>query len=43
MFEADYFWLIMTLFIVAGIVVQIILDRKKSGHGKNDEERKRKG
>ena len=34
MFEADYFWIIMTVFIVAAIVVQIILDRRQSGHRK---------
>ena len=34
MYEADYFWIIMTVFIVAAIVVQIILDRRKSSHRK---------
>ena len=34
MFEADYFWIIMTVFIVAASVVQIILDKKKSDHRK---------
>lgn len=34
MFEADYFWIIMTVFIVAAIVVQIILDKKKSDNRK---------
>ena len=34
MFEADYFWIIMTVFIIAAIVVQIILDKKKSDHRK---------
>lgn len=34
MFEADFFWIIMTVFIVAAIVVQVILDRRKTGHRK---------
>ncbi len=34
MFEADFFWIIMTVFIVAAIVVQVILDRRKTGHKK---------
>lgn len=34
MFEADYFWIIMTVFVVAAIIVQVILDRRKTGHRK---------
>ena len=34
MFEADFFWIIMAVFIVVAIVVQIILDRRKTGNRK---------
>ncbi len=34
MFEADYFWIIMAVLIVAAIVVQVILDRRKAGRKK---------
>ena len=34
MYDVDFFWIIMMVFIVTAIIVQIVLDRKKNGQKK---------